>query len=384
MDPIPYLIPPLKEDKVTLKTHNHCPAITWCPNGDILVVWFSTIGEHDRDMVILGSRLKPEEEKYPPASLFFRIPGRNATGTSLYTTPEGKMLHFNGIEVATSWKTLAMIFRTSEDNGKTWSEPRFLNAEHKYRNQVIPCTFQTKTGDYIQLCDATPSGHGGTAFWISKDQCLTWKDLGTDNQDNTKKKPHFWSNFKGAWIAGIHGSAVELKDSSILAFGRGNYIRGKTPKSISVDGGKTWKYSASQFPQVSYGQRFVLRRLQEGPLIFISFTSPVRNLSYRLIKGMTMKTLNGDSKTCYGLFATISYDEGKTWPFTRFLDARGGEGNRLEKRFGTSMKQIIDETHGDLKGYLAATQAPDGIIHLISSTHHFRFNLAWLEEFKKI
>ena len=31
-------------------------------------------------------------------------------------------------------------------------------------------------------------------------------------------------------------------------------------------------------------------------------------------------------------------------------------------------------------GYLAITQTPDGVIHLISSRLHYRFNLAWLKE----
>ena len=31
-------------------------------------------------------------------------------------------------------------------------------------------------------------------------------------------------------------------------------------------------------------------------------------------------------------------------------------------------------------GYLAATQTPDGTIHLLSSRLHYRFNLAWLRQ----
>jgi hypothetical protein len=31
-------------------------------------------------------------------------------------------------------------------------------------------------------------------------------------------------------------------------------------------------------------------------------------------------------------------------------------------------------------GHLAATQTPDGVIHLISSRLHYRLNLAWLKE----
>jgi hypothetical protein len=36
-------------------------------------------------------------------------------------------------------------------------------------------------------------------------------------------------------------------------------------------------------------------------------------------------------------------------------------------------------TRAEHAGYLAATQTPDGVIHLISSRLHYRFNLAWLK-----
>ena len=38
----------------------------------------------------------------------------------------------------------------------------------------------------------------------------------------------------------------------------------------------------------------------------------------------------------------------------------------------------MDATHAEPKGYLSITQTPDNLIHLISSSQHYRFNLAWL------
>ena len=37
-------------------------------------------------------------------------------------------------------------------------------------------------------------------------------------------------------------------------------------------------------------------------------------------------------------------------------------------------------TRAEHGGYLAATQTPDGVIHLIGSRLHYRLNLAWLVE----
>jgi hypothetical protein len=40
----------------------------------------------------------------------------------------------------------------------------------------------------------------------------------------------------------------------------------------------------------------------------------------------------------------------------------------------------MDETHAEPRGYLAATQTPNGLIHLISSKQYYVFNLAWLKQ----
>ncbi len=382
LKPLPYLVPSRDVDKVPLHPHNHCPAITWCDNGDILAIWFSTNGEHDRDMIILGSRLRKGADCWDPASLFFRVPGRNTTGSSLFTKSDGTILHLNGLEVASSWKTLAMVIRESKDHGATWSSPRFVDANHRWRNQVIAGTFETSKGELIQLCDAVPHGLGGSAFWKSSDGGLTWRDLARDESGKLKKNPWFFKGWKGAWIAGIHAGAVELKDGRFMAFGRANNIRGKMPMSISEDGGYTWKYLPTEFPTITYGQRLVLKRLREGPILFVSFTDRVKisgNNMYKFMKGMELKTLSGEMKRCYGLFAAVSFDEGKTFPVRRFLDCSGGSKEpRYEKGFGIRRPILIDETHGELKGYLAGTQSPDGMIHIVSSRMHYRFNLKWL------
>ena len=74
---------------------------------------------------------------------------------------------------------------------------------------------------------------------------------------------------------------------------------------------------------------------------------------------MTFKSTGGDF-TGVGLFAAVSYDEGKTWPDRRLLAPEG--------------KDIADSY-----GYLAATQARDGRIQLITSKDHYVLNLTWIK-----
>ena len=331
MTPIPFVIPP--SDDTPFYSHNHQPAITWCLNGDLIAIWFSTVQESGREMVVLGSRLRKGSESWEPASLFFKVPDRNMTGSSLLHMDDGTLMHVNGVGNSGDWKELAMVTRFSKDDGRTWSTPAFAEAEHAKRHQVIAGPIIYSDGTIIQCCDAGPGGHDGTSFHLSMDGGRTWEDT-------------------GATIPGIHAGVVELNDGTLMAFARGNSIDGQMPVSYSSDKGRTWTSKASGFPPISSGQRLVLMRLREGPIMFATFRE----------NGMTIH---------------LSYDEGKTWPVQKLLT--DGSGSKVAGGAWTG-DFTMDATHAEPKGYFACTQTPDGIIHLISSRLHYRFNLAWIQE----
>ncbi len=368
--PITYVLRPEHPETVPMYKHNHCPSITWCDNGDLLAVWFSTKSEGGREMTILASRLRAGTTEWELPSEFFKAPDRNMTGSSLFNDGKGTLYHFNGLEADGTWGKLAMTLRTSRDNGASWTHPRLISPEHRHRNQVIDGTSMTKEGYLLQPCDAVHGGDGGTALHISRDGGQTWNEYG-----HGKPKPEFKEGETGAWIAGIHGGAVQLKDASILAFGRGDAINGHMPMSLSKDMAKTWTYSASEFSTIGGGQRLVIMRLREGPLLFVSFTDNT-DLETPL-KGMEIKDRAGKKSTVYGLFAAVSYDEGKTWPVRRLMTDDGEA--RVLAGLGNTGDFTMDRTHAEPRGYMAATQSPDGVIHLISSGLHYRFNLAWIE-----
>ena len=101
---------------------------------------------------------------------------------------------------------------------------------------------------------------------ISRDEGQTWTDPGEGQPQLV-----FAAGATGAWIAGIHAGLVQSSDGRLLAFGRGDNIDGKMPLSVSHDMGRSWTYQASPFPSLGSGQRLVVLRLQEGPLLLISF-----------------------------------------------------------------------------------------------------------------
>ena len=120
--------------------------------------------------------------------------------------------------------------------------------------------------------------------------------------------------------------------------------------------GETWDYQPSIFPPISGGQRPVLMRLNQGLLFFASFTGSRKEPEYMSIIDEIKKQL------VTGLFAAVSFDEGKTWLYIRLVtdDGTGREIETMDKRPFT-----MDLNTAEPGGYLTACQSEDGIIHLI-------------------
>jgi hypothetical protein len=228
----------------------------------------------------------------------------------------------------------------------------------------------------MQPCDAVWGGSGGTAIHLSRDGGLTWEDPGAGTPP-----PDFQADEPGNTIAGIHAGVVSLRDGRLLALGRsddretaGPGSPRRMPMSLSADLGCSWRYRASPFPPISGGQRLVLMRLREGALLLVSFTDASDKAE---LEGLSFPVAGGSQRQGYGAFATLSFDEGASWPVRKLLSdgrPRDLDGGAWTRGFA------MDQDHAEPRGYLAATQTPDGVIHLLSSRLHYRFNLAWLHE----
>ena len=364
-------VPPGSEGPM-FSRHNHDPALVQCPNGDLLAVWYSCRSEAGRELCILASRLRYGADEWDPASPFWDTPDRNDHAPAMWADGKGTIYHFNGLSAAATWGNCAVIMRVSTDSGATWSKARLIMPEHGVRHQPVESVFQTREGHVILPCDAVPGGSGGTAVILSRDggraptegghrpAGWSWFDPGEG-----RPQPSFQEGATGAWIAGIHAGVTQLKDGRLLAFGRGDGIDGRMPRSISNDLGQTWTYSPSEFPPISGGQRLVLMRLQEGPIFFASFA-----------KRITITDASGTERPVSGLFAALSTDEGETWQIKRLISDDGPP--REIDGGGNTGKFTMSYQSAEPGGYMSVCQTPDGVIYLISSKQHYAFNLAWL------
>ena len=345
--PRKYVHIPAGSEGPLFSRHNHDPGIAECPNGDLLAIWYSTVTERGRELGLAASRLRYGAEEWESASPFWDAPDRNDHAPALWHDGKRRLYFFVGLSNAATWGPLAIVMRTSDDSGASWSKALPVIPEHVGRHQPVESVIRTRDGAIILPCDSYPGGLGGTALHLSYDNGQTWTD-------------------PGGSIRGIHGGVVQLKDGRLMGLGRGQSIEDRMPKSLSSDMGKTWTYEPSIFPPIGGGQRLALLRLKEGPLFLASFTG----------EPLPVTDSSGKQRPVTGLFGAISYDEGVTWPKIRLI-SDDGPGREVEAMDGR--KFTLSASSGEPNGYLSVCQGLDGVIHLISSQQHYAFNLKWLE-----
>jgi sulfatase modifying factor 1 len=322
--------------------HNHDPALVDCPNGDLLAAWYSCVSEPGRELGLLASRLRRGAEEWEPASVFWDAPDRNDHAPALWHDGRGTLYHFVGLSAAATWGNLATVMRTSTDSGASWSPARLILPEHGMRHMPVESVFGTRDGQILLPVDANE----GSAIWLSPDGGRSWHD-------------------PGGSIAGIHAGVVQLADGRLMALGRGQNVDGRMPMSLSADMGRSWSVRASPFVPLSGGQRLVLLRLREGALLFASFAPR-----------LTVRDVSGTERVVSGLYAAVSEDEGKSWPWRRLV-SDDGPTRLVETMDGHLVPFGVHSS--EPVGYLSVAQAADGVIHLITSQQHYAFNLAWVK-----
>ena len=322
-----------------LRNHHHSPGFTICPNGDLLVTYYSSYHEYDAEVGLVSMRLRYGTEEWDMADIFINPVGVNDHAPLIMTTDDGVIHHFWG------WEQLAphaypFQYISSYDNGATWTEvnfPVFNSVADRFDRQPINSAFWAKDGYFYMASDGNCYQQSCSVLWRTKDM-------------------ETWENPKGR-TGGRHTTAVELKDGSILGLGgKNSQINGYMPQSISKDHGDTWEVTQSVFPAYAGGQRPALARLQSGLLV----------MSGDWIGSRGARPYPDEDKR-HGIYVAYSADEGATWTFKTIP--------------GSQRNKSADRSYHTV-GYSAIQQAEDGMIHLITSrTHpciHFCFNEAWL------
>jgi sulfatase modifying factor 1 len=360
-------------------THNHDNGIACLPDGSIMAVWYSTQEETGTELAVATSRLLPNGQ-WTDEVPFFDTADGNDHAPALFVDGN-RIFHFNGNK-----NLRGSVVRHSDDNGQTWSPPVLYS---DFFTQPNDSTIKLRNGRILATLDGEPARY--SVVQESRDDGNTWQLLSTGYADGTVMKP----GDTGGMIWGIHTGIVERADGTLLALSRTEPVRdpafdNKLAENESSDGGRTWTCRISDLPAISSGQRLTLTRLREGPLLVCSFTDRLarqnpqgatigsRSLADR--DGMMVQDGKGGQYKGYGLFAALSWDDGKTWPIRRLI-LPGILPVHCQATDGRPI--TLTNREAEPAGYLGTTQDHQGRIHLISSRNHYVFNLAWLSQGKK-
>lgn len=333
-----------------LLAHSHSPGLAVLPNGDLLAVFFSSTTastEYYPEVGLVATRLRFGSEQWDMPDWFFDFPDLNDPTALLWNDAGTVWLFAAGGPFLPG---VPFKWTTSTDNGQTWSPVHFPVFERDlgpHTAQPINSAFRGPDGTILVASD----GAGATSLlWGSGNDGASWFDTGG--------RTH-----------GRHTSFAPLGDGSILGMGGKNTDEAtrRMPRSTSRDGGRSWEKKATLFPWLDGNQRPSLIRLASGRLFFAT-----DSLHHR---GLVPENLEER-----GVLVALSDDDGETWHVRRLTAAAPHESRVVDIRRPWSRAH---HTGGTI-GYSVAAQAPNGVIHLVTSMNHpslhFAMNEAWILE----
>ena len=320
-------------------THNHSPGFEILPNGDALAVWFSTPpgeSENATTTTFVQARLRCGAEEWDLPELFFDFKDLNDQSGLLWRDGN-KIWFFGGGRGVSDWMPFKIA--TSTDNGANWnlSLPQLARPAENYAAQPITSAFRGPDGAIYFAMD----GEKATSFlWRSADEGIHWQQM-------------------PGRTGGRHSVIVPLDNQGdLLSIGGKNAaVNGWSPENFSTNSGASWSASvASTFPPLGSAQRPSLIRLADGNLFFVS--DAYLNKANR---PPPAGWKSGD-----GCFVAISTNNGTSWHI---------------KPLPVQLPNHDRGTNGTL-GYVTARQAPNGVIHVLTTETQpclqYELNEAWI------
>lgn len=301
----------------TLYPHNHASNLCALKNGDMLCVWFAGSREGKSDISILCSRLNKGSTVWSEPIVLSEDSGRSEQNPILFENPNGELWLLYTAQVSVHQDTAIVRYRTSTDNGYTWSDiktlfdkpgsfirhpPVILDNEEI----VLPAYYCLKSNTGFLVNDFS-------VVKISSDYGKSWQEYEVPESAGL-----------------VHMSIVQLLDGHLIGFFRSrksDYIY----TSRSQDGGRTWsKPVKTNLP--NNNSSIQATRLRNGNVAIVfnninaEMAPPVENRPPWFDKSDMAKVgvtkSDEELESIWGvirapLTLAISEDNGHTWAYKR-------------------------------------------------------------------
>ncbi len=323
-------------DKIPGYPVHHCSSITVADNGDLLVTWYGGSYESSDDQVLFLSRLKKGLRVWSKPEILIRSPGKPPGNAVLFTTRDhrvwliwGRMEGSQPMLRGTGWAACSLRFRTSSDNGATWTEDKpFFHDTFGWLPRNLP--IYLSDGTLIVPLSDELHGRDREGREVDLSFFLSTQDNGTT-----------WTQ-SGIMRGGEQPTIIQKSDGSLLAYLR---VAPRILASESHDKGKTWTPPRAT-PLKNPDSGISMTRLRNGHLLLV---------------------FNDQDKfdARSPLHIARSVDEGRIWS-----------------------KPMVLETNPGEYSYPSIFQAADGKIHIIYtfrrySIKHVEMNEDWITHLER-
>lgn len=355
---------------------NHAANLLPLANGDLLCVWFAGTQEGISDISVYMSRLNQGENAWSTPVKLSEDPTRSEQNPLLFLDPDGKLWLLYTAQKAGNQDTAIVRYRTSLDQGYTWSEIKELFDQ--------PGTFvrqplvTLENGEWllpIFHCNQTPGQK-----WVG--------DYDTSAVKISADKGKIWTEYAVPSSVGcVHMNVNRLQDGSLLALFRSRWAD-FIYQSQSFDQGRTWSEpTPTTLPNNNSSIQFITLHNGHLALVFnnISATKDTarRASLYDEIEDESDGTpsvqqeavVQQDSNAKKAFWGTprapmtvaLSEDHGKTWSSIRNIEV--GDGYCLSNN---SREKVNREF-----SYPSIKQSADGKIHIAFT--YFRQTIKYVQ-----
>lgn len=186
-----------------LLTHNHCPSLVIMPNGDAFMAIFSSASETAHDVKIICSRLRYGADEWDMPEVLVDFADANDHAPLLWQEGDTTRLYWGNNKYDAGFP---FQWIESYDYGQTWTEPRFpvfVTPVGPHSAQPITSAFRDEHNNIFVASDGVgPS----SALWRSEDNGKTW----IDPRGRTAGRHTAFVLLKNGSILGMGGKSSQI------------------------------------------------------------------------------------------------------------------------------------------------------------------------------